>query len=302
MDKSQRVAKYLRFAHHPSVYRSKAGTRLIINDFWNKGLKKDFPQHYKDFYRTWSRGPQTHIHSKPNLAKFEKDEWGEIFPVQNPKITVIYPEEFHNGLWGGEGVIKGRKANKEGRHRSFKIPPGKYWWPDLFEGVIYSEVLDVHLDMVMTMRGARLVDEAKGFDNYILTTPVNEVYALRLLKLKREILLALCDKDNFSSKAHKLGPRIYEKYQQFIVPKEVADWTGLALHEAKKKQMILNSMVREKNIVPDKLKYRQELLHLLRSGYLDDVDFELLDDTQEERGGISVVWTGLKNTLSGKKN
>ena len=168
------------------------------------------------------------------------------------------------------------------------------------------------------------MDEAKGFDNYILTTPVNEIYAWRLLKLKREILLALTNKDNFSSKTHKHGPHIYDKYQQFAVSWQEADWTGLDLHvsffshdflfcrnrfkvnifvqEAKKKQGILNSIRANKAIVPDKVKYRQELLQLLRTGYLDDVDFELLDDTQEQKGGISGVWSGLKNTLSGKKN
>ena len=43
-----------------------------------------------------------------------------------------------------------------------------------------------------------LVDEAQGFDNYLLSTPVNEVYAWKLLRLKREILLTLADKDNFA--------------------------------------------------------------------------------------------------------
>ena len=43
-----------------------------------------------------------------------------------------------------------------------------------------------------------LVDEAYGFDNYIMKTEVNEIYAWKLLKLKREMLLKLVDKDNFA--------------------------------------------------------------------------------------------------------
>ena len=52
---------------------------------------------------------------------------------------MIYPEEFHSGLWGGEGVIKGLLKRPETRHRSFKVPPAKYFWPKLFE-VKYSTV------------------------------------------------------------------------------------------------------------------------------------------------------------------
>ena len=59
------------------------------------------------------------------------------------------------------------------------------------QGVVYSEILDKHIELLMTKRGVRLVDEAAGFDSYLLSTPVNEVYATGLLRLKRELLLAL---------------------------------------------------------------------------------------------------------------
>ena len=44
------------------------------------------------------------------------------------------------------------------------------------------------------------MDEAKGFDNYLLTTPVNEIYAWKLLKLKRQLLIELGDKENFAGR------------------------------------------------------------------------------------------------------
>merc|ERR1719153_2052089 len=71
------------------------------------------PQHFKTYYKLWQTGPQEHIHSRPKLVNFEKDEWGEIHPVQNPRVYVIYPEAFHEGLWGGEGVIKGMLSENQ---------------------------------------------------------------------------------------------------------------------------------------------------------------------------------------------
>ena len=120
------------------------------------------------YYQQWRQGPREHIHSRPTIARFEKDEWGEIHPVQNPRIYVVYPEIFHQGLWGGEGVIKGMLKRVDGNHRNFTPPAAKYWWPSLFEGVVHSEILGKHIDMVVTKRGVRLVDEAAGFDSYLL--------------------------------------------------------------------------------------------------------------------------------------
>ena len=85
------------------------------------------------YYNLWRQGPQHHIHSRPKTHNFEKDEWGEIHPVQNPRVYVIYPEQFHEGLWGGEGVVKGMLARKDGNHRNFTPPAAKYWWPTLLE-------------------------------------------------------------------------------------------------------------------------------------------------------------------------
>ena len=54
---------------------------------------------------------------------WEKDEavWrfldhDRIVPVQNRPIPVIYPKEADEGLWGGEGMIKGLIQRRE--HKS----------------------------------------------------------------------------------------------------------------------------------------------------------------------------------------
>jgi len=270
---------------------SAIGSRVMGETGWNTGIKKNIPRHYKNFYLTWKIGPQEHIHSKPNPANFERDEFGEIAPVQNPRIYVVYPQEFHEGLWGGEGVVKGLKARPETRHRSFTPPTARFWWPRLFKGVVRSEILGTHIEMVMTHRGLSLVDKSYGLDNYILKTPVNEIYAWKLLKLKREMLLKLTDKDNFAGG----NTDIYDKYQEFCVSHEEADWTGLTLQEAIKKQISIESNKSEAEKIPLKSIYREELVHLLKSGHLDDLDPELaLQEQGKSQGG---VFSSIKNAF-----
>ena len=33
--------------------------------------------------------------------------------IISSRVYVVYPDEFHNGLWGGEGVIKGMLKRQE---------------------------------------------------------------------------------------------------------------------------------------------------------------------------------------------
>ena len=277
------------------VIRSSAGKRVIAKEFWNSGLMRFMPQHFKDYHMQWRRGPRQHIHSVPNTARFEKDEWGEIYPVQNPRVHVIYPDQFHKGLWGGEGVIKGMLKRPDGNHRNFTPPAAKYWWPPLFEGVAYSEILDVHIDLVCTKRGIRLVDESKGFDYYLLETPVNEIYAEGLLRIKRELLLALVDRDQFSTKRGG-KPDVYDKYQKYAVSFEEADWHGLSFREAMKKQARIQELEAERSIQPDKIKYRKQLIEQLRTGKLDDLQMMEM----ESESSADKSW--LQNKLKGVKS
>ena len=278
------------------VLRSSGGKRVIAQDFWNHGRLRNIPQHYRDYYQTWRLGPTEHIHSVPNKATYEKDEWGEIYPVQNPRIYVIYPDQFHSGLWGGEGVIKGMLKRPDGNHRNFTPPTAKYWWPRLFEGVVHSEILDAHIELVCTKRGIKLVDQSKGFDYYLLKTPVNEVYATGLLRLKRELLLTLAKKDNFAT---KLGgkPEVYEKYQKFAVSHEEADWHGLTFSEALRKQATIDAKREELSIIPDKLKYREELVQMLRSGKADEMEMAELESEQPDKSWLESRFSGIKKIL-----
>ena len=88
--------------------------------------------------------------------------------------------------------------------------------------------------MLATKRGEWLVNVHNGFDSYLLENPVNEVFAINLLKIKREILLSLvrqtlCPEDEVKRK------ELLDKYERFIIPEEEADWHGLPLIEARHK-------------------------------------------------------------------
>ncbi|KAL5966814.1 39S ribosomal protein L28 mitochondrial, partial [Taenia solium] len=63
-------------------------------------------------------------------------------------------------------------------------------------------------------------------------TPENEINSRLGMHIKREILLKLSDPE-----FKKLKPDIVAKYAQFIIPGNEAEWVGLTLDEAIKKQM-----------------------------------------------------------------
>ena len=314
---AQQIIKSGMRSYPNEVLRSKGGRRVIAQDFWNQGRLRGIPQHYRDYYSQWKLGPTQHIHSQPNTATFEKvtlqlnklysclflillvfqDEWGEIYPVQNPRIYVVYPDQFHQGLWGGEGVIKGMLKRADGNHRNFTPPAAKYWWPRLFEGVVHSEVLGAHIEVVCTKRGIKLVDEAGGFDHYLLKTPVNEVYATGMLRIKREILLSLSDREQFTRRSGG-KPEVFDKYAQYAVSHEEADWHGLTFGEALRKQAKIEMKREEESVVPDKLKYRRELIDLLKSGRADDLEMaELESESSEDKSWFSNKVSGFKDLM-----
>merc|ERR1712173_304349 len=106
-------------------------------------------------------------------------------------------------------------------------------------------------------RGVRLVDEAAGFDSYLLSTPVNEVYATGLLRLKRELLLAL-------AQPGLLPDSVQRKYEKFRESFEEADWHGLTMQEARLKQSRINAKIEEAKKIPDKVVFRKQLVEELR--------------------------------------
>merc|ERR1712029_895083 len=186
---------------------------------------------------------------------------------------------------GGEGIIKGLRERNElkakNKHEARYIPPEEfYWYPELHFGVVYREILNKHIEVVMTERAQRLIDEAFGLDNYLLKTEVNEIYSHFGLKLKRELLLTLANSDEelYPYDAAKRKD-IFDKYQEYILSHEEADWHGLPLHEALHKQHTLERIEEEESVKPLKEEYRRQLVARMAAG--EDVRAELEVDEED---------------------
>lgn len=278
-----------------------AAKRLLERNEWLTGDKGRLPRHYVEFYKLWEKQPQAFIHEKTVSAKFEKDEFGNVQRVQIPRIPVLYPEEFHKGLWGGEGIIKGGLEPEMKKHggqmRNKKFQPQykpafeNFWLPKLHFGVVYSEILDKHMEVPMTERAQRLIDEAFGLDNYLLKTEVNEIYSHMGLKLKREMLLTLA---NAEEELHPNDPgkrsEMLDKYKDFIWPLEEADWHGLTLAEALHKAHSIDRIEEELSIRPKKEEYRKFVLEKLKNDEHEDLgDFYEASKPYEGESDPSIV-------------
>ena len=96
---ASRTGKFLaeRFKTNIPLHLSQlpATKRLLIHRLWETGIRGRLPRHYVKFYQQWEKGPETPIHYRPKPARFEKNEFGQVVRIENPKIPVLYPEEFH---------------------------------------------------------------------------------------------------------------------------------------------------------------------------------------------------------------
>lgn len=217
------------------------------------------PAHYRRHLIKMFEQP-TPVHYIPEPKEWIKDTTtGEKKRVVNVPFPLLFPKEVDEGLWGGEGVIKGFQVRK--RYGS-RIP---HWWaPVLKRAIVYSEILDKYMTVIVTERTMRLIDQAYGFDNYILKTHDADLRSLLGLRLRREMILALIHKSSYQDNLEK-QKEIHEKYKEFIVPKEEAEWIGLTLSEAFAKQKAIEAAELSKDR-PLKDKFRRELIQKLKDG------------------------------------
>ena len=101
----------------------------------------------------------------------------------------MFPKESNEGLWGGEGVVRGFQKRHPLRRR---VP--HYWFPMLLRSAIYSEVLNKHMSVVVTKRALDLIHKNYGLDHYILK--VNAI-----LCVLREIKKRMAACENFKQQA-----------------------------------------------------------------------------------------------------
>jgi len=218
---------------------------------------KHLPPAYQSFYREWKAHVPKPVHYIPEKGRWKKNpKTGEIVPVENVPIPLRFPRESHEGLWGGEAVIKGY----QNRSRFASLIP--HWWvPSLHRTVLYSEVLDRRLETVVTQRALQLIHDHFGLDSYLLENRACDIQSLLGLRIKREILLSLA-RGALRPDNPELRERLLERYQRFIRPEEEVEWYGLTIGEAIKKMNLARAAAGPPP--PLKHRYRAELLDRLR--------------------------------------
>ncbi|KAK6975941.1 39S ribosomal protein L28 mitochondrial [Biomphalaria glabrata] len=207
---------------------------------WSREEEALLPKHYKDRCIEFMRKEQSPVHWRPIQMKYRFDEdSGERIPVVNAPIPVIFPKECNLGLWGGEGIIFGyyKKNVPKKKHKLPTLP--RIWHPMLNKSVLYSEILDRWMAIDVTPRALFLIDEAFGLDFYILKTHEVDLCSKLGMTLKREMLLTLANKSFYPNDPVK-KEKIYNKYKEFIIPAEEAEWIGLSVDEAVEKAKKLN--------------------------------------------------------------
>ncbi|XP_033353971.1 39S ribosomal protein L28, mitochondrial isoform X1 [Bombus vosnesenskii] len=226
---------------------------------WTKGIGAALPEEYKKFWKEWKMQTPSAVHYIEQKGRYVKnEETGEVYPVQNVPLPLLYPKEFHEGLWGGEAIIQGFTK----KHKYARRYP-RFWFPTLKKSVVYSEVLDKYISVVVTNRTIDLINEHYGFDHYLLKTPACDLKSELALKIKRQILLSLLDKTLYPDDPVK-KEEIYNKYKEYLTAytRGEIEWYGLTYKEACQKFIKQNE---EKNEVkPLKLQYRSELIAQLK--------------------------------------
>ncbi|KAK2118941.1 39S ribosomal protein L28, mitochondrial [Saguinus oedipus] len=200
------------------------------------------------------------VHYRPHGAKFKiNPKNGQRERVEDVPIPIYFPPPPRKSQRGaGQRYANNAKLSKRLK---------QVWKLQLFDRELYSEFLDKKFTVTVTMRTLDLIDEAYGFDFYILKTPKEDLCSKFGMDLKRGMLLWLARPD---PQLHPEDPErraaIYDKYKEFIIPEEEAEWVGLTLEEAIEKQRLLE----EKDPVPLFKIYAEELIQRLQRQALSE--------------------------------
>lgn len=85
-------------------------------------------------------------------------------PIQNVPIPIRLPMEAHDQIWGGDAIVQGFRK----KHKIYKRRFPRFWIPELQRSVVYSEVLDKYMSVVVTVRAINMINENYGLDHYLL--------------------------------------------------------------------------------------------------------------------------------------
>ncbi|XP_069679165.1 large ribosomal subunit protein bL28m [Periplaneta americana] len=264
-------------------------------DQFSNGVAARLPEAYKKFWNEWKVRQPAAVHYIPEPGKWKRDpETGVVTPVQNTPIPLVHTKESHKGLWGGEAVIKGFQKRDPQRRR---VP--HFWFPALHRSVIYSEILNKHMSIIVTQRALDLIHKNYGLDHYILKTPACDLQSLFACKLKRKMMLALLHKDLYPEDPEK-REEVYNTYEKYIgeYNAEEIDWYGLDFFEAIKKQMSIEESMYKP--MPLKILYRAELVEKLQAAGIQGVK-DALEEHEDSLQSRKSSWISKLNPFSSRK-
>ncbi|CAH1173574.1 unnamed protein product [Phaedon cochleariae] len=235
---------------------------------FDQGIGAALPEAYKKFYKEWKLTQPTAVHYIPEEGNWKRnDVTGEVSPVQNISIPLFYPKESNEHIWGGEGVVQGFQARKKCRRR---VP--HFWVPILRRSVVYSEVLDKHISVIVTDRAIRLINEHYGFDHYLLKSPACDLQSLLPLVIKRKILQELENGCPAYADRPEKQAKVLDQYKSYLsayTPEEIK-WYGHSFSQACKILQEELDAESKNNIVPLKQVYRAQLIEKLKAVSLDE--------------------------------
>ncbi|XP_030383355.1 39S ribosomal protein L28, mitochondrial [Scaptodrosophila lebanonensis] len=227
---------------------------------FEKGLGAQLPEAYRKFWREWKLTTPAAVHYIPKDGQWERDEvTNEIKPIQNIPLPLIDPPESHEGIWGGESVIKGFQKRQQTKRR---VP--HFWVPVLKRSVVHSQVLNEYMSVVVTERTLVQIHECFGFDHYLLKNLACDLRSSLALKLKRKILQELekgCPALAADPGHQKEVLKEYSRYLESYTSEEI-DWYGHTYLEAIRKLQI--QLKAEEKVVPHKVEFRSQLIEQLR--------------------------------------
>ncbi|PIK61567.1 putative 39S ribosomal protein L28, mitochondrial [Apostichopus japonicus] len=244
----------------------------IWGGFYEEGVASRLPEAYFKHNRPFAKPPTLHW-MDPGRDYVRDPVSGEKVKLERRPIPIEYPEESQFGLWGGEGIIIGKKIAKRNKRFSPGVP--KEWKPCTQKRTLYSEILDRKFELDVTVRVMDFIDDAYGFDFYILKTPSEELNSLAGMILKRHMCLQLAQPETLYPNNKEKKTKILKKYRQFIYRDkcfllfatlellyEEAEWVGLTPGEAVQKQRAIEAKANPD--IPLQDVYTQELLTKLR--------------------------------------
>ena len=258
-----------------SIYKSTRSTwvhKLPRDEYLeNPAIKYPIYNRLPKFWRQEFETPMPLLHQKieegtkrpqyPGLWKIGENN--HPVRVENLSVQVEFPPESKRGIWSGEGHIVGERFARSGNEKAPKY--NKVWKPIVLKRRFYSEILDRMIELTVTPLTLDLIDEAYGFDFFILKTCTKRLQEFGGA-LKREMLMKLAkkDTDQYPNNPEKRD-KIYNKYKKHALPLEQAEWVGLTINQAMKKQWELEKKRGEHTPVPLLTVYSNELRAKLAS-------------------------------------